>query len=511
MRRRRLIVLVIAVLAVSGAGAFAFAASGRVRGSAEGTAEAYFAAWRGGDVPAMARMVYQAPSDFVMRHRSFSDDLHVESITLRPGTLKVTGKDTAEVPFTGVRELSQFGPWPFGSTLRLAVRDRVWKVIWTPETLHPLLKDGGTVRVTEFDKPATELVTSEGDKIPHDSYADAYLDRLRPEFDEVGEGWALESAAPGQQARRLMTVEPKAVTEPTTLSRPVQAAAARALDGVRDASIVAVRPSTGEVLAVADRLENASAFHDLFPPGSTFKTVTAAALLESGLDPSAEVDCPGTYAIPGHSSVRNSDSVGHGLVSFTDAYAYSCNTTFVEQAIGRLQRGGLFETAQKWGFSGVTLPTGVGGTCGRIDQPEDEDELALDAFGQGTVEATPLCMATVAAAVEDGSWRAPRILPAPVAGRIDGTLPEPVIELDQVTVAALRDMMAAVVDHGTAGEAGLPEGTHGKTGTAEVVDGEPHGWFIGYRDDLAFSVFVRNGGSGRGAALPIAARFLNGL
>ncbi|MBT2228261.1 penicillin-binding transpeptidase domain-containing protein [Nonomuraea sp. NEAU-A123] len=489
-------------------------ASTRVKGSAAQTSAAYFAAWKRGDLQGMAALVYQPPADFIARHRSFSEDLHVEDIQLRPGAVKGTGETSAEVPFTGSRRLSEFGAWPFSSTLRLAVRDRTWKVLWAPETLDPLLKDGGTVRLTEFDGPAVQLVTSEGEKIPNDSYAESYLAELKPEFDEVGKGWALEAALPGQQARRLMTVEPKVSLERTTLSRSVQAAAARALDGVRNASIVAIRPSTGEVLAVADRLEdNYSAFRDFFPPGSTFKTVTAAALLEAGLDPAAEVDCPGTYTIPNSRTVKNAGEQGHDTVTFADAFAYSCNTTFVREAIDRLSADNLVETAAKWGFNGAELDTGLGGHCGRLDPPDSVDELAADSFGQGSVEATPLCMAMVAAAVESGSLRVPRILSKAAVERIDGPPAKPV-ELDEGTVTALRDMMAAVVDHGTAAAAGLPAGVSGKTGTAEAGTGEAareHGWFIGYRDDLAFSVFVRDGGSGRSAALPVAARFLNGL
>ncbi|MEU8246020.1 penicillin-binding transpeptidase domain-containing protein [Nonomuraea sp. NPDC048916] len=502
--------LVIAVLAVLGAYGFAVAAANRVRGSAQQTSAAYFQAWGDGDVRAMARLVDQPPGDFVSRHLSFTEELHVEKVELRPGAVKSTGEESAEVPFTGTRELREFGPWPFAGTLRLAVRDRAWKVIWSPETLHPLLKDGGTLGLTEFDGPSVELVTSEGDKIPNDSYAESYLDRLRPEFGQVNQGWALVSTVPGQPARRLMTAEPKAEAERTTLSRSVQAAAARALDGVEDAAIIALRPSSGEVLAVADRLRDGfSAFHDFFPPGSTFKVITAAALLESGLDPAAELACPGTYTIPFHRSFQNAGLQDHGAVTFADAFAHSCNTTFVQQAVTRLGAEDLRSTAERWGFR-RNLPTGAGGDCGTMEDPADDDWHGADAIGQGTVVATPLCMATIAAAVQSGTWRSPRLLPAAQAERIEGPAHKPVW-LDEGVVAALRDMMAAVVDHGTASGAGLPPGVSGKTGTAETQDGADHGWFIGYRDDLAFCVFVRHGGSGRTAALPITARFLNGL
>ncbi|MEV0595104.1 penicillin-binding transpeptidase domain-containing protein [Nonomuraea cavernae] len=496
-------------MAVLGAYGFAVLAANRVRGSAQETSTAYFQAWQDGDVRAMARLVHQPPADFVSRHLSFTEELHVEEVELLPGAVKSTGEETAEVPFTGSRELREFGPWPFAGTLRLAVQGRAWKVLWSPETLHPLLKDGGTLNLTEFDGPSAELVTREGDKIPNDSYAESYLDRIRPEFGEVNQGWALVSTVPGQPVRRLMTAEPKAEAQRTTLSRPVQAAAARALDGVEDAAIIALRPSSGEVLAVADRLRGASAFHDLFPPGSTFKVITAAALLRSGLDPAAEFGCPGDYTIPFGRSFHNAGHQDHGTVTFTDAFAHSCNTTFVQQTVARLGTEDLRTTAEEWGF-GRGLPTGAGGACGTMTDPENSDWHGADAIGQGTVLATPLCMATIAAAVQSGTWRSPRLLPADEAARIEGTPHKPV-PLDEGIVTALRDMMAAVVDHGTASGAGLPAGISGKTGTAEVVDGHDHGWFIGYRDDLAFCVFVRHGGAGRTAALPITARFLNGL
>ncbi|GAA1670122.1 penicillin-binding transpeptidase domain-containing protein [Nonomuraea maheshkhaliensis] len=510
MRRRRLIVLVIAVVAVVGAGAFAVMASNRVKGSAAETASKYFAAWREADATEMARLVYQPPPDFVVRHRALSDDLHVESIELVPGPVKSTGEESAEVPFSGVRQLSEFGAWPFDSVLRLAVRDRAWKVLWAPETLHPLLKDGGTLELAEIDASAAELVTAEGDKIPNDSYADAYLNPLKPEFEQAVHGWALVSKVPGQPDKQLMTRRPEANVERTTLSRPVQAAAARALDGVEDSTIIVIRPSTGEIIGLADRLEdNYSAVRDVFPPGSVFKTITAAALLKSGLDPGAQVGCPGTYQIPFHGLYENDGEVDRGVVTFTDAFAHSCNTTFVEQGTTRLTGAALRETADEWGF-GRPIATGIGGTCGTVPETTDLDMLAADVIGQGEVVATPLCMAALAAAVESGTWRSPRLLSKEQVRRIDG-VPHGDVVMDGTIVAALRDMMTAVVDHGTARDMGLPEGVAGKTGTAEVEGETSHAWFIGYRDDLAFCVFIRNGGSGRAAAVPVAARFLQGL
>ncbi|MFI6919865.1 penicillin-binding transpeptidase domain-containing protein [Nonomuraea spiralis] len=510
MRRRRLIVLVIAIVAISGAGLFAFLAADHVKGSAAQTAAGYFDAWRKGDVAGMALLVDRPPADFYDRHRSLSEELHVKSIELTPGPVRSTGEESAEVRFSGVRELTDLGPWPFDSLLRLGVRDRAWRVLWTPETLHPLLKDGGTLELEEVEASAAELVTSEGDKIPNDSYADAYLNPLKPEFAAANHGLELVSKSPGQPDKALLTRLPKANVERTTLSRQVQAAAARALDGVANSSIVVVRPSTGEILALADRLEdNFSAVRDAFPPGSTFKTIVAAALLEKGMSPSDEVGCPASYAPPFSALISNDGDAERGTVTFADAFAYSCNTTFVEQATTRLTMEDLRRTAARWGFD-RPMATGVGGRCGSIQQTDNTDMFSLNVIGQGTVVATPLCMATVAAAVQNGTWRSPRLLSKEDVRRVDGE-PFPDVRLEEGVVGALREMMAAVVDHGTASGSGLPAGVAGKTGTAEVEGRTSHGWFIGYRDDLAFCVFVRNGGSGRSAAVPIAVRFLNGL
>lgn len=513
MRRRRLIVLLIALLAVTGAGAFAVAASTKVYGTAADTAEAYFTGWRNGDIEAMRRLVAQPPRDFVTLHLALDDGLHVEAFDLTPGPLRFTGEQRAEVAFSGVRKLREFGDLPFGGTLRLAVRERVWRVVWAPETLDPHLKDGGKLELIPIEGPATKLVTQEGEDVPHNSYVDSYLDRLLPEFDEgVSEGWALEVTPAGKPVERLKVLLPDARKVRTTLSRSVQAAAARALDGVNDAAIVALRPSTGELLAVADRLVNASAMHDLFPPGSTFKVVTAAALLASGLDPATEVGCPAAYTIPeGRTFTNAAGGSATAATTFEQAFALSCNTTIVEQATTRLTSGDLFEAAKAFGFNGHPLPTGVAGNCGVVEEPDNTDRFGEDSIGQGSVQVTPLCMAMVAATVQSGTWRSPKfLLSNKQITRIDGGPPPEPVELDDGVARSLRSLMAAVVTGGTAANEGLPEGVAGKTGTAEVEGGE-HAWFIGYRDDLAFCVFVRNGGSGRQVAVPIAARFLKGL
>ena len=114
-------------------------------------------------------------------------------------------------------------------------------------------------------------------------------------------------------------------------------------------------------------------------------------------------------------------------------------------------------------------------------------------------------MAEVAAAVASGVWR-----PAVMSAEPPADSP-PAVPLGEDVAAGLRTMMAAVVAEGTAASAGLPPGTAGKTGTAEVAGQRPHAWFIGYRGSIAFAVFVRNAGAGGQVAAPLAARFLAAL
>src|SRR5690606_22109014 len=106
------------------------------------TAAHYFDAWEAGDHAAMALLVDDPPPDFVERHRRFDAELRVRSLTITPGDPARRDEDRADVPFDGERMVEGLGEWPFSSVLRLTLRNGTWKVLWTPETLHPSLKDG---------------------------------------------------------------------------------------------------------------------------------------------------------------------------------------------------------------------------------------------------------------------------------------------------------------------------------------------------------------------------------
>jgi cell division protein FtsI/penicillin-binding protein 2 len=287
----------------------------------------------------------------------------------------------------------------------------------------------------------------------------------------------------------------------TTLDREVQAAAESALGATgQKSALVAVQPSTGDVLAVANRPTDAAydrAIDGRYAPGSTFKVVTTAALLRAGLKTTDTVDCPKTITVSGK-VFKNFEGEAAGAVPFARDFAQSCNTAFVSLA-KRLAPDALTRTARDFGL-GRTRASHV--PAGR-----DAVERAATMIGQDRIVASPLAMAGVAATVADGRWRAPRL----VATDKHQTGPA----LDQGELSTLRALMRSVVTSGTGTAlASVPGEVAGKSGTAEYGGGNPpptHAWFIAFRGDLAIAVLVENGRSGGSVAAPIAARFFQAL
>ncbi|MDG4764299.1 penicillin-binding transpeptidase domain-containing protein [Solwaraspora sp. WMMD406] len=312
----------------------------------------------------------------------------------------------------------------------------------------------------------------------------------------------------------LFTTEAQA-GEPvrTTLDAAVQTAADAALAGEeRRSALVAVRISDGHLVAVANGPNGGTenlAFTAQVPPGSTFKMVSTLGLLESGaITADQPVGCPRAASVDGR-TFTNADNFELGTVPFRTAFARSCNTSFVELA-PKLGADGLAEAGRLLGLE-AEWRLGTPAFGGAVSTGGPAPERAAAAFGQGTTLVSPVAMAGATAAVARGQWRQPVLIvdPAPQDPAADGP------QLDTAAAEALRSMMREVVTEGTA-EAlrDVPgEPVHGKTGTAEYDDdpANTHAWFIGWQGDLAFAVFVEQGGSGSGQAVPIAETFLRGL
>ncbi|WP_144429812.1 penicillin-binding transpeptidase domain-containing protein [Myxococcus hansupus] len=293
----------------------------------------------------------------------------------------------------------------------------------------------------------------------------------------------------------------------TTIRREVQAAAEAALESVtQPAALVAVDSATGAVLAVASRPLSQPLHRALtgrYPPGSTFKVVTTEALLARGMRTDSPVDCPPVTMVR-TKPFRNFEGESMGTTTLRQVFAHSCNTAFVTMAT-QLGKEALGAAARRFGFDVPYFP-GLTSAASSFPTPVDDIELAAAAIGQGRVLATPLHMASVAAAAESGEWRAPYL----VEGLEDG----PSSELADGVRKPLSVLMRAVVMEGS-GKAGRQvSGLGGKTGTAEFGTVPPlptHAWFIGFRKGIGFAVLVEGGGVGGRVAAPIAAKFAGAL
>ncbi|WP_328816192.1 penicillin-binding transpeptidase domain-containing protein [Nonomuraea cypriaca] len=502
------------------------------RGTPAETAQRFVAAWQAGDDAAMAAQL--ATPQQLGGYAQQRDALAVESASVKLGAVK-EGDGRASAPYTATLILKNIGEWSYEGQLDLVVADRTWKVDWKPSALHPSMTSEASFALKTRWPDRAEITDADGDRIDTGTVGGSvqqlvgFLDKatkkdvakLGPAYkvgQAVGRGGLQETfqkrlaGTPSTEiqlgGKTLETIE-GSDGEPvrTTLDPRAQAAAVGAVKEIKKpTSVVAVKPSTGEILAVVNNVGGFNrALDGRYPPGSTFKAVTAIGLLKSGISPQDTVTCP-MYATVGGMRIRNSDKEQFGSLSFLDSFAHSCNTTFAPLAQQKLGADELLQTAEDVGFN-QPLNIGVPAAKPSFPKAESDAELAAEAFGQARITTSPLSMASVAAAIADGTWRPPTLVPTLKQKAAARKLPGGVKD-------DLHAMMSAVVTKGTAKSAGLPSGTHGKTGTAEYGTGEKldsHAWFMGFKEDVAFAVVVEGGGGGGAVAAPVAATFLKGL
>ena len=266
-----------------------------------------------------------------------------------------------------------------------------------------------------------------------------------------------------------------------------------------------------------------------FPPGSTFKVVTTTAALESGrFRPSDTFRDPVALDLPltddTLTNFTNTSCNGGVPIDLFQALVESCDTTFA--ILGLEIPDDLHDTAENFGFNDA-IPLDIGTQPSTFPEiPDDEaPQRAFAGIGQGSVVATPLQMALVAAAVANGGDvprpRLVREITDPSGGIVERFSPETISEaMSSSTAEEVKDMMVSVVEEGTGTAAQMPGiPVAGKTGTAQTVEGAaPHAWFICFApaDDpkLAVAVLVENGGTlgseatGGEVAAPIAKAIL---
>jgi cell division protein FtsI/penicillin-binding protein 2 len=414
-----------------------------------------------------------------------SPQAFIEVVTLRRPDYDRVKREIQSLPGTVFREAMQ----PLGPTSAFA---------------RALIGQVGPVTKEILDKNPGKYKT--GDQVGLVGLQARYDDRLR--------------GSPGvvvKAGEKVVFEAPPSVGAPlkTTIDPKTQNAADGALAGeTRGSAIVAIRISDGAVLAVANGPTGSRlnlAFTAQVPPGSTFKMVSTYGLLDNGsIGLDTPIDCPATITVEGR-QIKNADGLGAlGTVPFRQAFAKSCNTAFVALA-PKLGTDGLAKAGTALGL-GAPWDLGIETYAGKVSTGGSATEQAAAAFGQGTTLVSPVSMAAATAAVARGQWKQPVLITDPAAAK---PAPDaPALKAD--AVAALRTMMREVVTSGSAvalkGLGGAP--LHGKTGTAEFDSADPtktHAWFIGWKGDVAFAVFVDNGGGGSATAVPLAGKFLQAL
>ena len=300
----------------------------------------------------------------------------------------------------------------------------------------------------------------------------------------------------------------------TTIVPKVQQAAAEAL-GDQKGAVVALDPQTGAVLAMVTspsydpndiashdideahkaytRLANDPerplanrAAREIYPPGSTFKLVTASAALAAGKTPESKVESPVRLKLPGTNIyLGNSGPCGGREVTITQALRVSCNTAFANLGL-EVGEDKLREQSTQFGFNQRHLPD-LGGAASRFPDEVDDAQLALSAIGQFDVAATPLQMAMVSAAIaNDGVLMNPYLVSmvqAPDLKPLETHKPEVLSKpLTPEHAAEMQEMMVVVVESGTGRNAqisGVEVG--GKTGTAQSDPRrKPFAWFTSF-------------------------------
>lgn len=306
-----------------------------------------------------------------------------------------------------------------------------------------------------------------------------------------------------------------------TLDPDIQQAAADAL-GDRKGAAVAIDVSTGAILALysspsydpnqlasldsteaslayselladsSNPLVNRAIAGDLYPPGSTFKLITAIAMLENGISPTDTLDSPVSITLPGtETTLSNIESTtcGNGTPTFQEAFARSCNTTFA-LASEDLTNEQIAEVAERFGFDqSLEIPLSV--TASQFPEDTDAAQLAMSAIGQYEVQVTPLQMAMVAAAIaNDGVLMTPYLVDSLVdADNQVQSQTEPTefsTAMSAEVAEQLTSMMVDVVSksYGT-GQNAAVSGIQvaAKTGTAEWgTDGYTLAWTVAFGD-----------------------------
>ncbi|MFJ9845362.1 penicillin-binding transpeptidase domain-containing protein [Kitasatospora sp. NPDC101155] len=438
------------------------------------------------------------------------------SATATPGPTGVLTGFKARAEFEGTSRV-----WDYNGFLGVVkMSDNTPAVHWAPSVIHPHLSGNETIATQQVFSPPSTVVDRNGKPLQGASLTPALMSTLQdnarkllppdPNKDQdAGSAVVITDPSGKTTPDKLFTiVEPKPGKPfKVTLDNTVQAAAEKAMTdlGGKSGSIVAIEPSTGQVLAFANAPATGQnrAFAGLLAPGSTMKIVTSTALLEAGVNPDTVVACPEKSSNP--VAIPNDFPGAFPNNTLQQDFMVSCNTAFINQGLTSLKPETLSSTAKDVYGIGLEWKTGLPNADGKIPAtPGSKDEQAMNYIGQGKVQMNPLAIASITATVQSGAFKQPILvagLPQQPAAR----------QISPDVAAKLRAMMNATAVGGTAKDvmAGITDNAGAKTGSAEVQGATTtNSWFTAFRGNLAVAAEVQGGGHGVDAAGPAVASLL---
>ncbi|GAB2873585.1 penicillin-binding transpeptidase domain-containing protein [Streptomyces deserti] len=477
----------------------------------------FFAAWERGQA---AQAATYTNNDAGARDllTAYSETAHITGVRITPGAASGT-----TVPYTVKATVAYDGkskPLSYRSKLTVVRGITTGRALvdWQPSVVHPELHKDDTLVTGESANPPIEAVDRDGTVLTKEKYPSLgpILDALRDKYgDKAGGSPGVELVIRHADQAADTPLLTLAAGRPgklhTTLSAGVQAAAEKAVRKYAESSVVAVLPSTGEVLAVANHREDGfnAAFAGRVAPGSTMKIITAAMLIDNGVTSmNGPAPCPPTAVWQGQTFENLTDMEPNDSATLANSFLRSCNTAFIKLIDEKpLTDASLArEAEERFGLGRNDWKTGIDSFDGSVPVVSGPDRAA-GAIGQGQVQMNPLNMASVTATAITGTFRQPYL----VSPKLDGRQLAQAKGLPANTAAQLKQMMRLTATQGTGAEAmaGLSGDIGAKTGSAEV-DGvaKSNSWFTGFRGDVAAAAMTERGGHGGDAAGPIVAAVL---